>query len=238
MQKSGVITVSKFSKYLVYSGYYPKRGMAVLAVAAAAVATLLLFPGPAMGISSNVDPDKSSYLLGEIIQFDGEIGLSDGETKQISSVTLTVNGSQGFTQALPTAVGTYSYPANDLSVIVTWSGVAYSSGYAYGYGYTGTGSSAKIEYSISWDPPILLDPPPTYSLAPNTVAAFDIPQATPPSLPAGLPAELPTLSTGFDIPALSEVVPNAPYVPGPPFGPLPPHNRFQAITGRQQLFHS
>ena len=210
LQKSGVITVSKFSKYLVYSSYYPKRGMAVLAVTAAAVATLLLFPGPAMGISSNVDPDKSSYLLGEIIQFDGEIGLSDGETKQISSVTLTVNGSQGFTQALPTAVGNYSYPANDLSVIVTWSGVSYSSGYAYGYGYTGAGNAAKIEYAISWDPPYLLDPPPTYSLAPNTVAQFDIPQATPPSLPAGLPDELPTLSTGFDIPAVSEVDQNAP----------------------------
>ena len=60
LQKSGVITVSKFSKYLVYSSYYPKRGMAVLAVTAAAVATLLLFPGPAMGISSNVDPDQSA----------------------------------------------------------------------------------------------------------------------------------------------------------------------------------
>ena len=196
------------SKYLISAKRIPGRGLAVLAVSAMAIATVLLFPGPAMGITTTVDPDKTSYLLGEKVVFDGQIDFSDGETKDITSVTLTVNGSQGFSQILPVYAGSYSLPTNNLEVLVTWSGIGY--GYGYGYGYTGTGNSAKIEYQITWDAPILLTPPPTYSLAPNTVEVFDIPQATSPSLPAGLPDPLPTLTTGFDIPTLVAVDPNAP----------------------------
>ena len=187
------------------------RRIPPVVVASALAALLILFPGSALGLSTTVSADKSGYLLGELVQFTASVTFDEGEIKNINSVTLVVNGNQGVSQVLPLAEGTYSYPDNNLSVSVSWTDITAVSGYGgYSYGYEGTSASSKIDYAVTWDSPILLDPPPTYSLVPNTVVAFDVPQLSAAALPSGLPDPLPALTTGFDLPALAEVDPNAP----------------------------
>ena len=172
----------------------------------------LLLPGSALGVTTAVSAAKSDYLLGEVVQFSGQIDFSAGEVKQIDSATFTVSGNQGVSQALPLGPGTYTYPATNVTAVVTWTNIGAADGYGYGYnGYMALGSSVgSINYAIQWDAPIYLDPAPSYSLLPNTVLEFDVPTLTAPTLPAGLPDALPTLTDAFDLPALSEVDPNAP----------------------------
>jgi hypothetical protein len=174
-------------------------------------AAIFLFPGSALGISTNISADRSTYLLGELVQFTASMTFNEGEIKNINSVTLVVNGSQGLTKVLPVDEGTYSYPNDNLSVTVSWTDIATVAGYGgYSYGYKGTSGSSVISYAVVWDAPIMLNPAPTYSLVPNTAVLFDLPQLSSPTLPSGLPDPLPALTTGFDLPALLAVDPNAP----------------------------
>ena len=136
------------------------------------------------------------------------------------------------------AVGTYSYPANNLEVTVTSNSITESSGTLPG-GTLPAGTPCdcvSLTYSIVWSPPIFIDPAPEFSLIPQVTQSFAIPIVTPTAvageeglstLPdtvhkfpiplvgtpeAGQPAALPGGESAFAIPVVPTPVPdpNAP----------------------------
>jgi len=188
-----------------------KRRVPAVVLTALIATAIFLFPGSVLGISTYITADRSSYLLGELVNFTGSVTFDEGETKNLESVTLVVQGNQGVTKVLPVAEGTYDYPNDNLSVIVSWTDIDTVPGYGgHAFGYRGTSGSSQINYAVIWDAPMVLDPAPSYTLVPNTTSLFDIPQLSAPTLPSGLPAPLPAVTTGFDLPALAAVDPNAP----------------------------
>lgn len=207
---------------------------------------LLLFPGPAYGVqtvigvvSGSVLPDDTSgdpqYVLGETIVFpeaQTTIEFTHPEEAVITNVKLIVSGPQGMTVNLPINAGTYtasqlpdpSQVVGDLTVTVVLdevTGQAFAGyGIFAGYGYKSTASTARIKYRIEWTPPVLLDPPPTFSLITNgdTDTEFAIPQLSPPAPLTG--TLLPSTDLEFTIPQVG----------APSFGTVLP-STIEAWTG-------
>jgi hypothetical protein len=166
------------------------------------------------------DAGASRYLLGETIVFppvQTQVQFSDLEDAVISRVQLVVSGPQGMTVTLPVEEGTYttgqlpdpSQVYGDISVTVAYEDVT-AFGYGYGggffgdfagYGYKRSSSpDGVIKYGISWTPPVLLDPAPSFSLLTDgiTDTKFAIPQLAAPSAISG--TVLPATDAVFTIP--------------------------------------
>ena len=136
-------------------------------------------------------PDRGSYLLGESIRLSGSVEFSDIDAAS-AAVTLAIDGPQPVSQSLPVIPGTYAYPDNNLEVTVSTDTI----------GSTLPGSAIlTVIYDIRWTPPILLDPPPDFTLAPEVTEAFPILLVTP-TPAAGVEGldELPETVEKFEIP--------------------------------------
>lgn len=138
-------------------------------------------------------PDKSAYLLGETIRWSGSIESPDGDFSGVG-VTLAIDGPQPVSQILSVIPGTYTYPENNLVVTVDSQNVTSSSSTLPGV------TATRIDYDIEWTPPILLDPPPDFTLVPETAVAFPIPLVTPAPGPDGGLVPLPDTVEMFAVP--------------------------------------
>ena len=148
--------------------------------------------------------DKVSHLLGETVRIPGyvDFGATDPST---ADVTLMIDGPQPATHTLPVIAGTYSFPSDNLDVTVSSQTVTST------FGTLPPVEGTRLDYQIEWTPPIFLDPPPAYSLIPETVQAYSIPVATPTAAPGndGLMA-LPDTEEKFAVPLVGTPAPGQP----------------------------
>ncbi|MFC1999233.1 hypothetical protein ACFLXE_00555 [Chloroflexota bacterium] len=164
-------------------------------ITALVLTSLVIFPTAASALTASLErvgvgllgPD--TYLLGEWIDFYGEVTLTEGEVADITGVTFVADGPEAVTRILPLEEGIHEYrvpPSNpevNLIVIVTWINVVGSgtgSGYGYGYGYDynfvgGTGGG-RITYEIMYRPPYMLTDPPAE--LPDSDLAWEVPDVT------------------------------------------------------------
>ena len=158
--------------------------------------------GPTLDVTIE-PPGKGAYLLGETIRWSGSIELLDGDPSGLG-VTLAIDGPQPVTQSLTTTPGTYGYPQNNLVVTVDSQSITSTNSTLPG------GAATRIDYDIEWAPPILLDPPPDFTLVPETTAAFAIPLATPTAEPDGGLVALPDTVEAFAVPLVGTPEPGQP----------------------------
>ena len=157
---------------------------------------------------------QTSYYLGERVPFSGVAEfLRTDVDNGTAQVTLDISGPLNVSQALAVTAGTYSYPANDLEVIVTTEDIAGSSGEIPG-GTLPTGTSCacvRLTYDIVRSAPIFVDPAPVFTLIPAVDALFGIQVVTPTAL-AGVEGlqDLPTTVEQFQIPLVGTPEAGAP----------------------------
>ena len=82
----------------------------VLLVSTAIIAIVLLFPGVALGLQTDLAVGKATYKVGETVTFTGSIILDANEVANIQAVTLNVDaatstkpGSESLTWTRPQA---------------------------------------------------------------------------------------------------------------------------------------
>jgi len=166
----------------------------VLAVAAAAtVLTLLFLPKVAFGVSlshARSDSHAADYNLGSVVKTTAQLALTSGEEVKLTALTYSVSGRQAVPNIAitPAISGTQtlsaSLPTDGTNPLGTLTATASSTdiskvfiSYGYGYGYKGLSNVAKINYTVSYTPPINLFPAPASLPGPfnNSTKAFNIP---------------------------------------------------------------
>lgn len=131
------------------------------------LASLILL-SVAFGVSATLATSESSYVLGSTISLPASVDVGNGEFTKLNSATLTITGPQPVTKALPATPTTGQQDLGDgakVTAILVNMQAADGTGYGYpsaGTGYVGYASGAKINYAITWQPPVFLNtPPPT-----------------------------------------------------------------------------
>ena len=161
----------------------------LLIASALVLSSLMLTSQPAYSLSTTVTTDKAqqgvepSYSLGQAVTIVGSVGLNQGELKNITVVTLRIQGLQPLDINLPLAAGQYNLTSNlpkdgqgnplgSLTCTVAWQNVTYG----YGYGYIGGTGGGQISYTCQYTPPAIRYPPPM-AVAPinNPNFAFNVP---------------------------------------------------------------
>jgi len=126
----------------------------------------LILPSIAAGVSASLTTPSSSYVLGSTISLPASVDVGNGEFTKLNSATLTITGPQPVTKALPTTPTSGAQDLGDgVMVTATLVNMQAADGTGYGYpsagsGYVGYASGAKINYAITWQPPVFLNPPP------------------------------------------------------------------------------
>ncbi|MDO8531254.1 MAG: hypothetical protein Q7T26_03655 [Dehalococcoidia bacterium] len=125
----------------------------------------LILPSVAAGVSASLATNASSYVLGSTISLPASVDVGTGEFTKVSSATLTITGPQPVTKSLPTTPVTSQNLGDGVTATVTYVNLLAADGTGYGYpsagsGYVGNASGAKINYAITWQPPVFLNPPP------------------------------------------------------------------------------
>ena len=126
----------------------------------------LILPSIATGVSASLTTPSSSYVLGSTISLPASVDVGNGEFTKLNSATLTITGAQPVTKALPTTPTSGQQDLGDgVKVTATLVNLQSADGTGYGYpgagtGYVGYASGAKINYAITWLPPVFLNPPP------------------------------------------------------------------------------
>lgn len=152
----------------------------------------LILPSTAGGVSASLSITGSPYKVGATVPMPASINVGTGEFTKLNSATLNITpimgGLQAISQSLPTTPGTTTVFDNAVSgkldVTVTNVNLSSADGSGYGYptagsGYVGYASGAKMNYAISWRPPVMLSPAPTVPPnLPATETLFPVPSAS------------------------------------------------------------
>lgn len=200
-------------KSLIYSG---------LLLLALVVVSVLLNRGFVQGVVNEADihleSDSEEYLLGQPENFSATLDFAVNEEATVHQVRLVVDGPQPLDVALPLQEGTFDLsaetPSDDdtLTVDVSFvnveplggtippSATLPSSTLPGGGQFKGIGPGARIVYNVQWRPGIFLDPPPVFTLVPQTEVLFPIPQLEAPE--TGIGTVLPDTELQFSIPIL------------------------------------
>ncbi|MCI0437720.1 MAG: hypothetical protein L0177_01140 [Chloroflexi bacterium] len=200
-------------KTLAYSGI-----LIALLVAVSAIFAGRSVLGVVNDADIHLETDSGQYLLGQPIPFSASLDFALDEEATIHQARLVVNGPQPLDVALPVVPGTFDLSnapgvAGQLTVTATFVDVTQLGGTiplsstlpgstlpGSGGQYKGLASGAKIVYDIEWIPPVLLDPPPVFTLIPQTDELFAIPLLPGPEAQTG--TVLPNTDLKFPIPTI------------------------------------
>ncbi len=207
------------TKSFIYSG---------ILIVVLVILSVLVNQGVVQSLTSNADvnlgltdpPPSSQYLLGQTIKFNGSLDFTNGEEILLHGVRLrTTNGPQGLDVFLPVSEGQHDISslttssADTLIVTVSYTNVTYGGAGGGtlpggtipgstipGSGeFTGTGVGAAINYDIEWNPGIMLDPQPVFTLIPSIEELFSIP-VIPTPIPPNPADVLPNTTQQYAIP--------------------------------------
>lgn len=117
----------------------------------AVIVGLLVFAGPAEGISANLKVNDAFPTKGQIIQFMADVESTGGEVMNIQEITLRLSGANVYNCKFDVNGNIINgCPGVKITRVAAPSLTYGAYGYGYGYGY-GTGYNGKLTYEIRLD---------------------------------------------------------------------------------------